>query len=204
MAAKSLTAPAVLRAAMELGVVPSEAEVSRRGEVRWDSEGLAYLGWISKDAAGMLAWHMNVGDAKFGSALEKYGRMSVPIRSSSNEMPWPQAVDSLVEEFLREGLGRATQFVADRTDLCVLLSSSEDVQRGNLYAWLPVANYPARLVQALVLARDIGAHALESQIQRQLKQGPIRLSNGRSMDILASAKGWASRYSSALGINIPI
>ncbi len=152
----------------------------------------------------MLAWHMNVGDAKFGPALEKYGRMSVSIRSSSNEMPWPQAVDSLVEEFLREGLGRATQFVTDRIDLCLLLSSSEDVQRGNLYAWLPVANYPARLVQALVLARDIGSLDLESKIQGQLTQAPIRLSNGRSMDILASAKGWASRYSGALGLDILI
>lgn len=204
MAARSLTAPAVLRAAMELGVVPSGAEVSRRGEVRWESEDLAYLGWVSKDTAGMLSWHMNVGDAKFGPALEKYGRMSVPIRSSSNEMPWPQAVDGLVEEFLRDGLGRATHFVADRTDLCVLLSSSGDVKRGNLYAWLPVANYPARLVQALLLARDMGALDLESKIQGRLKQGPIRLSNGRSMDILASAKVWASRYSSALGFDIPV
>lgn len=202
--AKPLTAPAVLRVATELGAVPSEADVSRKGEVRWESQGLAYLGWISKDAAEMMAWHMNVGDAKFGSALEKYGRMSVPIRSSSNEMPWPQAVNSSLKEFLQEGLGRAAQFVADRTDLCELLSSSEDVQRGNLYAWLPLANYPARLVQALVLARDIGASDMESRIQGQLEQGPIRLANGRSMDVLTSAKGWASRYSSALGFDIPI
>ncbi|MFJ4844898.1 MULTISPECIES: hypothetical protein [unclassified Streptomyces] len=202
--AKLLTATAVLRSAMELGVVSSDADVSRKGEARWESEGLAYLGWLSKDAAGLLVWHMNVGDAKFGSALEKYGRMSVPIRSSSNEMPWPQAADSLLEEFLREGLGRAVQFVADRTDLCELLSSSEDVRRGNLYSWLPVANYPARLVQALVLARDIGDSDLESRIQGQLKEGPIRLANGRAMDVLASAKGWASRYSSALGFDIAI
>src|ERR1044072_2396560 len=146
MAAKSLSAPAVLRAAMELDVVPSDADVSRRGEVRWESNELAYLGWISKDAAGLLTWHMNVGDAKFGSALERYGRLSVPIRSSSNEMPWPQVVDSSLEEFLQEGLGRASRFVTDRTDLCKLLSSSGDVQRGNLFVWLPVANYPARLV----------------------------------------------------------
>lgn len=204
MGAKPLTAPAVLRAAMELGVLPSKAEVSRQREVRWESEDLAYLGWISKEAAGMLAWHMNVGDAKFGPALEKYGRMSVPIRSPRNEMPWPQAVDSSLEEFLREGLGRATQFVADRIDLCVLLSSSADIRRGNLYAWLPVANYPARLVQALVLARDIGAPDLESEIYGRLRQEPIHLSSGRTMDILASAKGWASRYSSALGLDIPI
>ncbi|MFH8659879.1 hypothetical protein [Streptomyces afghaniensis] len=152
----------------------------------------------------MLTWYMNVGDAKFGPALEKYGRMSVPIRASSNEMPWPQVVDSSLEEFLREGLGRAARFVADRIDLCELLSASEDVRRGNLYAWLPVANYPARLVQSLVLVRDIGAPALESQIRARLEQGPIRLSNGRSMDVLESAKGWASRYSSALGFDIPV
>ncbi|MFE4175361.1 hypothetical protein ACFRR7_25515 [Streptomyces sp. NPDC056909] len=202
--AKPLTAPAVLRAAMNLGAVPPDADVSRRGEVRWESEGLAYLGWISKDAADMLAWHMNVGDARFGSALEKYGRMSVPIRSSCEEMSWPQVMDSSLEGFLREGLGRAAQFVTGRIDLCELLSSRENVQRGDLYVWLPVANYPARLVQALVLARDLGEPDLESRILVQLEQGPIRLSNGRSMDVLGSAKRWASRYSGVLGFDIPI
>ncbi|WP_157606495.1 hypothetical protein [Saccharomonospora cyanea] len=145
-----------------------------------------------------------MGDAKFGPALEKYGSMSVPIRSSSNEVPWPQTVDRSLEVFLREGLGRATQFVANRTELCLLLSSYEDVQRGELYAWLPVANYPARLVQALVLARDIGSPGLEPWIQGCLEQGSLRLSTGRSMDVLASAKGWASRYSSALGFDIMV
>ncbi|MFD5090000.1 hypothetical protein ACFWMR_05330 [Amycolatopsis thailandensis] len=171
---------------------------------RWESQGLAYLAWISEDVAGSLTWNMNVGDAKFGPALEKYGRMSVPIRGSGSEMPWPRAVDTSLEKYLLEGLGGSTRFVADRTDLCVLLSSPGDVWRGELSVWLPVANYPARLVQALVLARDLGSADLESRIQGRLEQGPIRLSNGRSMDVLASAKGWASRYSSALGFDIAI
>ncbi|MER7375411.1 hypothetical protein [Streptomyces lanatus] len=145
----------------------------------------------------MLAWHLNVGDAKFGSALEKYGRMSVPVRSATNEMSWPQAVDDSLEEFLREGLGRAAHFVADRTDLCELLSSSEDVHQGNLYAWLPVANYPARLVQSLVLARDTGSSALESRIRGQLAQEPIRLSNGRFMDVMVGQGVGESIFKSA-------
>ncbi|GAA3137883.1 hypothetical protein GCM10020001_070540 [Nonomuraea salmonea] len=202
--AKPLTAPAVLRVAMELGAISSEAEVSRKGEVRWESRELAYLGWISKGAGGTLAWYLNVGDAKFGPALEKYGRMSVPIRSSSNKIPWPQAVDEPLEDFLQKGLGQATCFVVDRTDLGVLLSSAEDVQRGELYAWLPVANYPARLVQALVLARDIGLPDLESRIRAELERGPIQLTSGRTMDVLASAREWAGRYSRVLGYDIEI
>lgn len=202
--AKNVTAPSVIRKAIEVGAVPATASVSRRGEARWEAGELSYRAWVWKDADGALTWDLHVGDAKFGSLMSEYGGLSVPVRSSQNDMPWPKAVDGLVENFLREGLEQAARFVVDRTDLCVLLSSSGDVRRANLYAWLPVANYPARLVQALVLARDIGAADLESKIRGQLEEGAIRLSNGRSMDILASAKGWASRYSNALGFDIPV
>lgn len=67
-----------------------------------------------------------------------------------------------MESFFRAGLGQAARFVSDRAELCALLSSRHDVRRGDLFARLPVANYPARLVLALVLARDIGSVELES------------------------------------------
>lgn len=202
--ARNVTAPGVLRKAIEVGAVPAAASVSRKGEARWEAGDLSYRAWVWKDAAGALTWDLYIGDAKFSALMSEYGGLSVPVRSSQNAMPWPMTADSLLADFLQEGLGRAGQFVIDRADLCALLSSSEDVRRGGLYAWLPIANYPARLVQALILARDIGEVALESQILSKLQGDSIRLSNGRSLDILKSAKSWASKYSTALGFDVPI
>lgn len=202
--AKLLTAPAVQRRAMKIGAIPSTATVSRGGEVRWESDGLAYLGWISRDVKGALSWYMNVSDAKFGPLTGEYEGMSVPIRSAHNEFSWPDIVNDSLDRFLHDGLGQAIRFIEDRSDLCELLSSPEDVHRGDLYAWLPMANYPARLVQALVLARDIGAARLESRILDQLKQGPVELPSGRLLDIQGSAVQWSAIFSKALGFDIPI
>jgi hypothetical protein len=41
--AREMSAPAVLRLAKELGVVASSAEVTRRGEVNWESGDLKYF-----------------------------------------------------------------------------------------------------------------------------------------------------------------
>lgn len=202
--AKPMAAPAVLRTAAELGFVPSSASVSRKGEARWEGRGLAHLGWLSKSPEGALTWYVNVGDAKFGPAMDKYGGMSVPIRSSRTPIPWPTGTDDSLVEFLRSGLGAAAYFVADRIDLCSILSAREDVVRGDLHAWLPVANYPARLVQALILARDLGLSDMQDRIREDLNQDPIRLSNGRLLEILPSAKGWAAKYSVALGFPVGI
>ncbi|MFF3654810.1 hypothetical protein [Streptomyces olivochromogenes] len=145
-----------------------------------------------------------MGDAKFGPPLATYGSLSVPIRSSQDSTAWPTALDDSLTSFLQDGLGKAAEFVADRGDLCSILSSPETVVRGNLHAWLPVANYPARLVQALILARDLGLDEMQVQIERKLAQDPIRLSNGRLLEILSSAKGWAAKYSAALGFTVDL
>jgi len=113
-----------------------------------------------KSVPGRLTWGLNVGDMKFGPPMERYGRMVVRIRGPHDEFPVPKRPDDLLVKWLQEGLGKAKEFVADRADLCVLLSSPEDVWRGDLYAWLPPSNYPARLIQALGLARGIGGSEL--------------------------------------------
>jgi hypothetical protein len=147
---------------------------------------------------------VNVGDAKFGPALEKYGRMSVPVRATQNSMAWPAKISDELGSFLRNGVGAASEFVSDRADLCSILSSESDVVRGGLHAWLPIANYPARLVQALILAQDLGSDEMQGGIRDKLRSGPIRLSNGKILDVEQSAKGWASKYSLALGVHIVI
>lgn len=202
--AKPMPAPAVLRATVKLGALPPDALVSRTGEARWECRGLAHLAWVSKSPEGALTWHVNVGDAKFGPTLEKYGSMSVPVRAAQNSIAWPAEISDELESFLRNGVGAASEFVSDRADLCFILSSDGDVVRGGLHAWLPVANYPARLVQALILAQDLESDEMQRLIREKLASGPIRLSNGRSLDIGKSAQGWASKYSDALGVRIVI
>jgi hypothetical protein len=78
------------------------------------------------------------------------------------------------------------------------------VRRSDFFAWLPMVNYPARLVEALILSRDISDPDLESRIISKLQGEPIRLSNGRSLNILESANNWASEYSRVLGFDISI
>jgi hypothetical protein len=189
-----------------VGALPVDASISRKGGARWASGEFSYRAWVWKDAAGALAWNLHVGDAKFGTQMSEsgYGGLSVAIHSSLKALPWPVAADPLLAEFLREGLGQATSFVADRADLCVLLCSSEDVHRGDLHAWLPIANYPARLVQALILARDLGRDDLESQIRSKLQGDPIPLDFGRSLEIQQSAKRSAAKYSAVLGFEVRI
>lgn len=202
--AKGMSAPSVLRAAISAEVVPATAVVSRRGEGRWTSGELSYVLWVSRTHDENLTWELYVGDTKFGSAMESYGGMSVPIRSEQNSTPWPTQVNESLLGFLQTGIGGARNFVKGRSDLCSLLSSREDVVRGRFFAWLPIANYPSRLVQALVLARDMGDDGTASAVRAAMDQEPITLSNGHKLEILADAKQWAKRYSAALGFDVQI
>ncbi|MFF6815183.1 hypothetical protein ACFZAG_35660 [Streptomyces sp. NPDC012403] len=202
--ARNLSAPAVIRKAIEVGAVPAVAEVARKGGASWSAGELNYRAWVWKDHTGALTWDLHIGDAKFGPRMEEYGGLSVTVRGARGSIPWPSAADTSLYTFLQEGLGRAVHFVEDRKDLASLLSSSEDVRRGEFFAWLPVANYPARLVEALILSRDIGAVELESDILSKLSGGPIRLNRGRSIDILSSAREWAVSYSKALGFSVSL
>jgi hypothetical protein len=86
-------------------------------------------------------------------------------------------------------------FVVDRLDLAQLLASESDVRRGSLTTWLPPANYPARLVQALILARDLGSVELEAEVKEKLRSGTLLLPGGQEVDIASSAKRWAKTVS---------
>ncbi|MEV7034981.1 hypothetical protein AB0N99_32730 [Streptomyces sp. NPDC093272] len=202
--ARTLSAPAVIRKAIEVGAVPAVAEVARKGGASWSAGDFTYKAWIWKDHSGGLTWDLYVGDAKFGPQMEEYGGLAVTIRGANSSIPWPSSTDASLATFLQDGLGRAARFVTDRRDLATLLASREGVHRGDFFAWLPLANYPARLVEALILSRDIGDPDLESQILSELQGGPISLSNGRSLEILDTARSWAKDYSTALGFDVPI
>jgi hypothetical protein len=202
--ARALSAPGILRAAIEARILPDTAEVSRKGVAQWDDGVLSWVAWLSKSRTGRLLWHTNIGDAKFGDALEEYGRLSVPVRGIGDPaIDWPDAFTEDVMVWLRNGLGASLAFIEDRTDLCRALQEKGDLARGELYAWLPLANYPARLVQSLILARDIGSGELEKRALDLLSGGPVELPDGRELDVQSSAKRWAKEYAKALDIPVP-
>lgn len=199
-----LSGPAVLRRALEIGAVPASAGV-KKSEARWERDGLAHLGWVSKSPTGDLTWSLNVGDAKFGPNLDGYGNFAVMVRPASNLSPWPQRVSEQLDVFLQQRLGAAATVVADRLDLANLLAAPEDVHRGSMFVWLTEGSYPSRLVLAMILARDLGQNDLAAEYRERLEAVPdIPASGGNVIKAVPAARNWAKTYGKRLGVTIEI
>ncbi|MFI7702770.1 hypothetical protein [Nonomuraea sp. NPDC049480] len=108
-------------------------------------------------------------------------------------------MNALADE-LRQGVA----FVRDREDLARALAEKADVIRGQVYAWQPDAGYPARLVQALMPARDMHADELVMSVLDKLSSDPIVLDDGSRLNIQKSARSWAKQYAKAPGFDIPL
>ncbi|MEU7750971.1 hypothetical protein AB0B57_27370 [Micromonospora sp. NPDC049101] len=200
--AEQISAGQILKIGMAIGVIPESATVDRKGHATWSSDELALVAMLERRPDGRLGWHIFVGDLKLGPALSSFGSLTVAIDPAVDDaIGWPMT-DETVEQFLRGGIGIARGFVVDRLDLAQLLASALNVRRGSLTTWLPLANYPARLVQALILARDLGATELEVEIQAKLGSGTLLLPGGQEVDVAGSAKRWAKQYAGALGREI--
>jgi hypothetical protein len=197
----------ILKFAVTIGVIPQPAEIDRKGRATWTAGEFSLAAQLQRRPDERIVWHAFVGDAKLGPSLSKFGSLSVaidPAVDDSLDQSQANRLTESVDAFLRGGLEPAQQFVADRADLAQILASETDKRRGNLTTWLPRANYPARLVQALIIARDLGAVDLESTIHEKLRSGVLVLAGGREVDIAASAKHWAKQYSKALGFEVPV
>lgn len=200
--AKQISVTQVLKIAIAIGAIPESATVDRKGRATWSSDKFVLVVMLDRRPDGRLGWHAFIGDLKLGPALSRFGSLSVAIDPMVDDaVDWPTVDDPVesVEKFLRGGIAVAPGFVADRLDLAQLLASESDVRRGNLTTWLPLANYPARLVQALILARDLGSVELEVEIKEKLRSGTRLLPGGQEVDIASSAKHWTKQYAKALG-----
>ncbi|WP_285632505.1 hypothetical protein [Actinoallomurus iriomotensis] len=202
---KPMSASEILGGAMESGIIPEVAEISRRGDVKWTQGELSYVTWISKGPEGFLTWSVNVGDAKFFDALKPYGGMSVRVRAiSEGVLSWPLKGERESLLLCLDEMRHGIEFVRDRADLASLLAEESDVVRGAAYAWQPAASYPARLVQSLVLASDINANDLIDCIVNKMSSDVLILPNGNRLEIRKSAAYWAKQYSKVLGFEIPL
>src|SRR5690242_4737578 len=93
--------------------------------------------------------------------MKRYGGMSVRVRAiSEGVLSWPLKGERESLLLYLDEMHHGIEFVRHRADLASLLAEESDVVRGAACAWQPAASYPARLVQSLVLARDIGANDL--------------------------------------------
>ena len=203
--ATKVTAGAVLRRAAEIGVLPDSFSLVRRRGAEWAVGELSYTLWVRKDADDSLSWTLHVGDAKLGPRLSDFGMLTVPVRDTRSARTWPTSLDQSMDDFIRDAWEPALRVVADRSDLALLLAANDDVHRGHFSVWLPEANLPARLVQSLIIARDLGDRALEDAVLTRLHDGTSReLPNGRTIDKLYSARQWARDYSAALGYEVAI
>lgn len=204
---KRLTPGEVLRTAVKLGAIPDDASVDRKGRATWRSGEFSLAAVVHAGREGRLVWRSFVGDAKLGPAMSEFGSLMVAIESATDDsIDWPAGQKSLpvLGEYLCEGIGASRTFFIDRLDLASILASEFNVRRGRLTTWLPHPSYPARLVQALIIARDIGADELEEVIEARLRSGPQILQDGREVDIFASATRWAKQYEKAVGFAIPL
>lgn len=200
--AKQISMTQVLKIAVSIGAIPESATVDRKGRATWSSGEFALAVSLERRPDGRLGWRAFVGDLKLGPALSSFGSLSVAIDPVADDaVDWPTTDDPAesIEEFLHGGVAIAPGFVVNRLDLAYLLASESDVRRGSLTTWPTRANYPARLVQAFILARDLGSVELEAEVQEKLRSGTLLLPGGQEIDIASSAKRWAKHYAKALG-----
>jgi hypothetical protein len=69
-------------------------------------------------------------------------------------------------------------------------------------AWLPAGNYPARLVQALIIARDSQASDVEGEILDKMKTGAVEVNDYLDVDLMSEVRSWAKEYSKILGHSV--
>jgi hypothetical protein len=186
--------------------MPVDAEVSSNGVSRWQENHLLFQLMLERKRDGNLAWTLIVGDAKFGPALKNYGYMSILVRLIGNpSIPWPTgSADQEFARFFLDGVAEARAFVSGRADLAGIFASDTDVCRGSVYAWLPPANYISRLIESLIIARDIGDDEFAGDILGRLHSGVQVPSYDRDVDILVMARELAKPFSKALGFQVEL
>lgn len=203
---RSSTPGNALRELAKLKAIPDEAVLDfRRGTGDWHERGLRFRLLLHKDRSvrvpSGLGRQLFVSvSGPLGDPQEKGGLdATVGIRAAG-----PLAGSDNDDDGLVTFVEAARRFVADPTDLCWLLSQESDVWRGDLYAWL-YQGYPARLVKALAVARDLGDADRVRQVLDVLHSGRlIAVTPIEKEDILLVAQRRRAELERATGIAIEI
>lgn len=101
-------------------------------------------------------------------------------------------------------ISAAEAAVVDPEDLCRLLTQQADIPRDSVVVW-PFQGYPARLVMALVSARELGFGGLEAEIIEVLRSGAmVEVAPTQTEDIMVAARRWSATLSEQTGVKISI
>jgi hypothetical protein len=207
--ANGVSAHGLIRAMVDADILPADAMlVPRKGRAYWSERELRFQALVEKGDTGNVQWQLFVSDGTdLGLPSEEKGLdATISIREIGDKqdigrLPWPSRPKLARDEvtYLRESFGAAREFVKDRLDLCFLLTQEHDAVRGALFSWLHQA-YPARLVKALMIARDLRDVDRVQEITEILKSGrswPV--SPSEDQDILVVAGRRARELSQIIG-----
>jgi hypothetical protein len=113
--------------------------------------------------------------------------------------PLASEVTAAVAQYGRPSL----HFVRDRHDLGLLLLADAQVHRGSVWSFAPTNNEPARLAQAILLARHSGDQELErAAVAKLCQRGEEPVAPWPDYLFRQAVADWAKQYSKATGIDL--
>jgi hypothetical protein len=119
--------------------------------------------------------------------------------------PWPQTGGQLPRDLVvsiaRYGTP-ALRFVRDRVDLGWLLLGDGEVWRGEVFANLSLTGAAARVVEAIILARDLGEAELEAAAFAKLEREGKREVMGWPGTFWDEAVYWAKEYAPQVDVEL--
>ncbi|MEV6295025.1 hypothetical protein AB0M41_32410 [Streptomyces sp. NPDC051896] len=175
--------------------------------------------WKDRYDRAVFGWMVVTYDTALRDRMNSFGGMSVRIdhpapSAEANPTnispgacyPWPASGSPLAREATAAvtEYGRPSlHFVRDRHDLGMLLLADTHVHRDSVWSFAPTNNEPARLAQAILLARHCGDQELERAAVAKLRrrgEGPV----APWPDYLfrQAVADWAKQYSKATGIDL--
>ncbi|AZQ40047.1 hypothetical protein EJ357_47230 [Streptomyces cyaneochromogenes] len=175
--------------------------------------------WKDRHDRSVFGWMVHTYDTGLRDRMESFGGMSIRIDhptpsgdANPTNIPtgacygWPASGTPLAPEVT----AAVTQygplslcFVRDRHDLGLLLLADAHVHRGSVWSFAPTNNEPARLAQALLLARHSGDQDLERAAVAKLRnRGEEPVAPRPDYLFRHAVADWAKQYSKATGIDL--
>ena len=201
-----------------LGMVPASAEGDGLAFLRGDLRSVLSV-WKDRYDKTVFGWMVITYDTALRDQMKGFGGMGIridhpPPSGDANPAdvppaacyPWPASgtplaaeVSTAVTRYGPPSLG----FVRDRRDLGLLLLTDGHVRRGGVWSFAPANNEPARLAQAVLLARHAGDPVLERAAVAKLRErGEDPVAPWPGCLFRQAVAQWAGQYSKATGIDL--
>jgi hypothetical protein len=201
-----------------LGTVPARAEGGNLTFFHGDLHSVLSI-WKDRYNKAIFGWTVLTYDTALRDQMEGFGGLGVRIdhpppsgdTRPSNTPPaacysWPTSGRPLAVEVstsITQYAPRSLRFVRDRHDLGLLLLADAHVHRNGVWSFTPTNNEPARLAQAILLARHAGDQDLERSAVAKLRdRGEEPVAHRPDYRFRQAVADWAKQYSKATGIDL--